>query len=87
MRAPATALARKRGRIEAVQAAALDADGWSRLFDDPVLGPLLLPIGLLGGDDGQLGPGNAEQLAQAEHRDELSRRIPDAVLALAGRVR
>jgi uncharacterized protein len=70
-----------------LQAAAMDVDGWGRLFDDPELGPLLLPIGLLGGDDSQLAPADAERLADLDHRDELSRAVPDAVLALARRAR
>lgn len=70
-----------------LQAAAMDAEGWGRLFDDPVLGPLLLPIALLGGDDSTLSPADAERLADPEQRDELSRAIPDTVLALAARER
>jgi uncharacterized protein len=68
-----------------LQAAAMDGEGWGRLFDDPELGPLLLPIGLLGGDDSQLPPADAERLQEPAHRDELSRRVPDAVLALCRR--
>ena len=67
--------------------AAQDAEGWGRLFDDPVLGPLLLPIGLLGGEDSTLSPADAARLADEEHRDALSRSLPDAVLALAARAR
>lgn len=70
-----------------LQAAAMDVEGWGRLFDDPTLGPLLLPIGLLGGDDSQLAPADAERLADPDYRDELSRAVPDAVLALAQRPR
>ena len=70
-----------------LQAAAMDVDGWGRLFDDAELGPLLLPIGLLGGDDSQLAPADAERLADLDHRDELSRAVPDAVMALAQRPR
>ncbi len=70
-----------------VQATALDPEGWGRLFDDAALGPLLVPIGLLGGDEGQLPPGEAERLADPVHRDALTRSLPDAVLALAGRPR
>ena len=70
-----------------LQAAAMDVDGWGRLFDDAELGPLLLPIGLLGGDDSQLAPADAERLADLAHRDELSRAVPDAVMALAQRPR
>lgn len=70
-----------------LQATAMDSDGWGRLFDDPQLGPLLLPIALLGGDDSALPPADAERLADPTHRDQLSRAIPDAVLALATRPR
>ncbi len=70
-----------------LQATALDPDGWGRLFDDPELGPLLLPIALLGGDDSQWSPADRERLAQPEHVDDLSRRVPDAVLALHQRLR
>lgn len=70
-----------------LQAAAMDADGWGALFDDPSHGPLLLPIGLLGGDDSTLAPADAERLSDPEHRDALSRSLPDAVLALAARPR
>ena len=70
-----------------LQAAAQDADGWGRLFDDPVLGPLLTPIGLLGGEDGTLSAADVQRLSDPEHRDELSRALPDAVLALAARPR
>jgi uncharacterized protein len=70
-----------------LQAAAMDADGWGRLFDDPEVGPQLLPIALLGGDDSTLSPADAERLADPEQRDGLSRAIPDAVLALAARPR
>jgi uncharacterized protein len=70
-----------------LQATTLDPEGWSRLFDDAALGPLLVPIGLLGGDESQLPPGEAERLADPVHRDALTRSLPDAVLALAGRPR
>lgn len=70
-----------------LQATALDVDGWSRLFDDPALGPLLLPIVLLGGDESQLAAADAQRLDDAGERDALSRAVPDAVLALAARSR
>ena len=70
-----------------LQAAAMDNDGWGRLFDDGTIGPLLLPIGLLGGEDSTLAPGDADRLADPLHRDALSRSVPDAVLALAQRQR
>lgn len=70
-----------------LQATTLDPEGWSRLFDDAALGPLLVPIGLLGGDESQLPPGEAERLGDPVHRDALTRSLPDAVLALAGRPR
>jgi uncharacterized protein len=67
-----------------LHATAQDPEGWGRLFDDPVLGPLLTPIGLLGGADSGLADddGNADD---PEPRDALSRAVPDAVLALAAR--
>ena len=70
-----------------LQATTLDPEGWGALFDDSILGPLLLPVGLLGGDDGQLEPADAERLADPAHRDALSRSLPDTVLALAQRAR
>lgn len=70
-----------------LQATALDPQGWGRLFDDAALGPQLVPIGLLGGDEAQLPPADAERLADPAHRDALTRSLPDAVLALAGRPR
>lgn len=66
-----------------LQATTLDPDGWGALFDHPTLGPLLLPVGLLGGDDSQLEPADAERLADPAHRDALTRSLPDMVLALA----
>jgi uncharacterized protein len=68
-------------------ATAQESEGWGALFDDPVLGPLLLPVALLGGDESQLAPADAERLADPEHRDGLSRAVPDGVLALAERRR
>lgn len=70
-----------------LQAAAMQSDDWGRLFDDPEIGPQLLPIGLLGGDDSLLAPADAQRLADPEHRDALSRAVPEAVLALSRRPR
>jgi uncharacterized protein len=70
-----------------LQATAADLEGWGRIFDDATLGPLLVPIGLLGGDDSQLAPADRERLADPEQRDALSRQVPDAVLALVQRTR
>ncbi len=70
-----------------LQATAMDPDGWGALFDDPRFGPLLLPVGLLGGDESLLDPTDAERLTDPEHRDALSRALPDAMLALAARPR
>ncbi len=70
-----------------LQASSQDAEGWGALFDDPQLGPLLLPIGLLGGDEASLPATERERLDEPAHRDELSRAVPDAVLALATRAR
>ena len=71
-------------------ATAQDAEGWGRLFDDPELGPLLTPIGLLGGADGDATEDTDRTVDRAadddpEPRDALSRAVPDAVLALAAR--
>lgn len=64
-------------------AVAQQADGWGRRFDDPRLGPLLLPVVLLGGDEATLPPEELQRLTDPQRRDELSRAVPDAVLALA----
>jgi uncharacterized protein len=68
-----------------LQAVALDSDAWAPLFDDPELGPALVPIALLGGDDSQLSEADAERLADPEQRDALSRAVVDAVLRLHAR--
>lgn len=68
-----------------LQAVALDPDAWSPLFDDAELGPALVPIALLGGDDSELPPAAAERLADPEQRDALSRAVVDAVLLLRER--
>lgn len=70
-----------------LQATSMDPDAWGALFDDPQLGPLLLPVGLLGGDESLLSPADAHRLAEPEHRDALSRALPGAMLALAARPR
>ena len=54
----------------------LAPDAWAPLFDDAETGPLLAPIAALGAEDGPLAD------ATAEARDEASRKIPDAMLAL-----
>lgn len=64
-----------------------DADGWGALFDHPQWGPLLAPVGLLGGDIDSLSATDAERLDDPQQRDGLSRAVPDAVLALASRAR
>lgn len=66
-----------------LQGVALDPEGWSPIFDDPALGPLLTPIALLGGDDTELSAQDRERLADPAHRDALSRAAADAVAALA----
>jgi uncharacterized protein len=65
-----------------LQAVALDADAWGPVFDDPVLGPLMVPLALLGGDDSGLREADAARLADPQQRDELSRAVVDAVLAV-----
>ncbi|MBL8329108.1 MAG: UPF0149 family protein [Rubrivivax sp.] len=68
-----------------LQAVADEPEAWGTLFDDPQLGPRLLPIGLLGGDEAQLPEAERQRLADPEHRDALSRQVPEAVLALVAR--
>jgi uncharacterized protein len=68
-----------------LQAVALDPEAWAPLFDDPELGPALVPIALLGGDDSQLSEADAARLADPEQRDALSRAVVDAVLRLHAR--
>jgi uncharacterized protein len=70
-----------------LQAVALDPEAWALLFDDAELGPALVPIALLGGDDSLLGEADAKRLADPEQRDELSRAVVDAVLRLHTRAR
>jgi uncharacterized protein len=54
----------------------LAPEAWAPWFDGAETGPLLAPIAALGGPDGALAE------ASAEERDEASRKIPDAMLAL-----
>ena len=54
----------------------LAPEAWTPWFDGAETGPLLAPIAALGGPDGALAEGSAEA------RDEASRKIPDAMLAL-----
>lgn len=61
-----------------LQAVALDPEAWGPLFDDPVLGPALAPIGRLGGEDAP----DEVPLDDADERDALSRAVIDAVLLL-----
>ncbi len=65
-----------------LQAVDLDREGWSRWLDDPVLGQALVPLALLGSDESELSAADAQRLADPEVRDQLSRALPDAVLAL-----
>ena len=65
-----------------LQAVALDADAWGSVFDHADLGPLMVPLALLGGDDSGLSEADAARLADPQQRDELSRAVVDAVLAL-----
>jgi uncharacterized protein len=60
-----------------LQATAMDTRRLGPAVRRPRAGPALLPIALLGGDDSQLAPADAERLADPGHRDELSRSLPD----------
>lgn len=54
----------------------LASEAWAPWLDGAETGPLLAPIAALGGEDGPLAEGSAAD------RDEASRKIPDAMLAL-----
>ncbi|MFG6463675.1 UPF0149 family protein [Roseateles sp. DXS20W] len=54
----------------------LAPNAWAPWFDGAETGPLLAPIAALGSPDGALAEGSAQD------RDEASRTIPDAMLAL-----
>lgn len=54
----------------------LTPDAWAPWFDGEATAPLLAPIAALGSPDGALAEGSAQA------RDEASRTIPDAMLAL-----
>jgi uncharacterized protein len=64
-------------------AVALDTDAWAPIFDDAVLGPALVPLALLGGDENSLGEADAARLANPEARDGLSRAVAEVVVLLA----
>lgn len=68
-----------------LQAVALDPEAWGPLFDHAVLGPALVPIVLLGGDEAEQSPRDLERLGDMTVRDQLSRAVLDAVLLLHGR--
>jgi uncharacterized protein len=65
-----------------LQAVALAPEQWEPVFDDPSLGPALVPLVLLGGDESQLEPADRERLDDPLQRDELSRAVMDGVLLL-----
>lgn len=68
-----------------LQAVALDPDAWETLFDDALVGPALVPIALLGGDESEQSPEDVAQLSDLDVRDQLSRAVIDAVLLLHSR--
>ncbi len=70
-----------------LQAVDLLPSAWQALWDDPVLGPALAPLLLLGGG---LEPGDedaADDLHDPQVFDPLSRRVPDAVPLLRAHFR
>jgi uncharacterized protein len=67
-------------------AVALAPEAWAPLFDDPVFGPALVPIALLGGDESGLSEADVTRLADPAARDELSRAVVDGVLRLNERL-
>lgn len=60
-----------------LQAVPLDVEGWAALFDDPVWGPMLAPLAVMGGADG--AP------ADPRDRDDASRAAIEAMPALSRR--
>ena len=68
-----------------LQGVALDAQAWEPVFDDPGLGPALVPVAVLGGDEALLAPADLLRLQDPAQRDELSRAVAEAVVALARR--
>jgi uncharacterized protein len=60
---------------------------WAPLFENAETAALLEPITLLGADEDSLDLATRERLAGAKYRDELSRSIPDAAIALFARGR
>ena len=70
-----------------LQAVAQEPEGWGTLFDDARFSARLVPLVLLGGDESQLSDADRQRLADPGERDDLSRAVPDAVLALAARPR
>lgn len=69
-----------------LRAVELDAQAWGPWFDDPELGPALVPIALLGGDEASLDPAEVGRLQDPAVCDELSRAAMDAVMLLRERV-
>lgn len=65
-----------------LQATDLAPEAWEPLWDDPELGPLLVPVALLGGE---ADADAAEDLDDPAVVDQLSRSVPDLVLALRER--
>lgn len=60
----------------------LDAEAWAPWFDHPEIGPALVPVALLGAAEEDLPAAEAQRLADPAVVDELSRSVPDVVLAL-----
>ena len=70
-----------------LQAVALAPDDWGALFDDPALGPALVPIALLGGDEAQLAPADAERAQRPPRRHRPPGAQPAAQARQAGLIR
>jgi uncharacterized protein len=69
-----------------LQAVALAPDAWAAVFDDAELAAALRPIVFLGGDEADLDDGERAALQDADRRDEASRAVADAVVALHARL-
>jgi len=66
-----------------LMAVGLAEDAWAPRFEAPATAALLEPIVLLGSDEAELDDAGRARVQDAAGRDELSRALLDAVLALA----
>lgn len=65
-----------------LEGCALHPEAWDTRFDDPVLGPVLQPLALLGGDEDTLDEATRARLADPQERAALSAGVAQAVVLL-----